>query len=278
LRQRFTGKERDAETGLDYFGERYFISAQGRWTNPDRPLMDQHAIDPQSWNLYTYVRNNPLRYIDPTGLCAQGADGRMHDDDDGKCVVDSSVTVTAALEKVQTVRITPDPDSIRVSLFARMTGLALNTQIKEAAIIGATTYVGAALDAAIGAGINALARTSEKLWGPAFGTGPLPAEIANTFRSGTYTELVTTGETTLYRAYGGESRQLGSYWTRTPVAGPLQTRMDSALPLGNTAESVVSITVPAGTRIFEGAAAPNFGHLGGGSQVFIPRVDPTWVK
>ena len=32
---RFTGKERDAETGLDYFGARYMSSAQGRWTSPD---------------------------------------------------------------------------------------------------------------------------------------------------------------------------------------------------------------------------------------------------
>jgi RHS repeat-associated protein len=69
----FTGKERDAETvssamqGLDYFGARYYSGAQGRFTSPDAPFADQHPIDPQSWNLYAYVRNNPLRYVDPTG-------------------------------------------------------------------------------------------------------------------------------------------------------------------------------------------------------------------
>ena len=63
----FTGKERDAESGLDYFGARYFSGAQGRFTSPDRPFADQHPADPQSWNLYSYVRNNPLRYTDPTG-------------------------------------------------------------------------------------------------------------------------------------------------------------------------------------------------------------------
>lgn len=47
----FTGKERDAETGLDYFGARYFSGAQGRFTSPDEPLLDQHPEDPQSWNL-----------------------------------------------------------------------------------------------------------------------------------------------------------------------------------------------------------------------------------
>jgi RHS repeat-associated protein len=63
----FTSKERDAETGLDFFGARYFSSAQGRFTSPDKPFADQHPEDPQSWNLYGYVRNNPLAHIDSTG-------------------------------------------------------------------------------------------------------------------------------------------------------------------------------------------------------------------
>src|SRR5439155_19699467 len=59
--QKFTGKERDAETGLDYFGARYLSSTQGRFTSPD-PLFFQKEMleDPQRWNLYSYVRNNPL--------------------------------------------------------------------------------------------------------------------------------------------------------------------------------------------------------------------------
>jgi RHS repeat-associated protein len=64
----FTAKERDAETGLDFFGARYMSSAQGRFTSPDVPLIDEHTNDPQSWNLYAYVRNNPLKLIDPNGL------------------------------------------------------------------------------------------------------------------------------------------------------------------------------------------------------------------
>ena len=65
--RQFTGKERDSETGLDYFGARYFSSAQGRWTSPDAPFADQHVEDPQSWNMYAYVRNNPLAHVDPNG-------------------------------------------------------------------------------------------------------------------------------------------------------------------------------------------------------------------
>ena len=64
----FTGKERDTESGLDYFGARYYGSNMGRFMSPDHPLIDQHPENPQSWNLYAYARNNPLINIDPTGL------------------------------------------------------------------------------------------------------------------------------------------------------------------------------------------------------------------
>jgi RHS repeat-associated protein len=74
-RSRCTSKERDAETGLDFFGARYFSSAQGRFTSADEPFADQDENNPQSWNLYAYGRNNPLRNIDPTGRCSQGAGG-----------------------------------------------------------------------------------------------------------------------------------------------------------------------------------------------------------
>jgi RHS repeat-associated protein len=67
VRSRSTGKERDAETNLDYFGARYFSGAQGRFTSADAPFADQEADLPESWNMYTYGRNNPLRYVDPDG-------------------------------------------------------------------------------------------------------------------------------------------------------------------------------------------------------------------
>ena len=66
-RSRSTSKERDAETGLDYFGARYFSGAQGRFTSPDAPFAGQDRNNPQSWNLYSYGLNNPLRFIDPSG-------------------------------------------------------------------------------------------------------------------------------------------------------------------------------------------------------------------
>jgi RHS repeat-associated protein len=72
--RKFTGKERDAETGLDYFGARYFSGAQGRFTSPDwadkpEPVPFANLSDPQTLNLYGYVRNNPLSKADPDGHC-----------------------------------------------------------------------------------------------------------------------------------------------------------------------------------------------------------------
>jgi len=65
---KFTSKERDAETGLDFFGERYFSSAQGRFTSPDSLIAKREWVaDPQRWNRYAYVRSNPLRYVDANG-------------------------------------------------------------------------------------------------------------------------------------------------------------------------------------------------------------------
>ena len=68
----FTGKERDAESGLDYFGARYYASSMGRWMSPDwsakqDPVPYAKLDNPQSLNLYGYVGNNPLSMADPDG-------------------------------------------------------------------------------------------------------------------------------------------------------------------------------------------------------------------
>lgn len=65
---KFTGKERDSESRLDNFGARYFSWASGRFNSPDPFFMStQRRTDPQQWNMYAYVRNNPLGFLDPDG-------------------------------------------------------------------------------------------------------------------------------------------------------------------------------------------------------------------
>lgn len=69
---RFTGKERDTESGNDYFGARYYASTMGRFLSPDwsahvEPVPYAKLDNPQSLNLYAYVGNNPLGRIDADG-------------------------------------------------------------------------------------------------------------------------------------------------------------------------------------------------------------------
>ena len=64
-RYRFTGKERDEETGLDYFGVRYYASWLGRWTSSD----PGGFVD--GLNLYRYVKNNPVNGIDAEGYSTE---------------------------------------------------------------------------------------------------------------------------------------------------------------------------------------------------------------
>ncbi len=67
-RQRYTGAERDDETGLDFMQARYYGSSMGRFTSPDPLLSSGELHDPQTWNRYAYALNNPLLYTDPLGL------------------------------------------------------------------------------------------------------------------------------------------------------------------------------------------------------------------
>jgi len=73
IRSRYTGKERDTESGNDYFGARYFGSSMGRFMSPDYsdsdpvPVPSADFDNPQSLNLYSYVHDNPLTNADPDG-------------------------------------------------------------------------------------------------------------------------------------------------------------------------------------------------------------------
>ena len=71
---KFTGQERDAEIGLDHFLFRQYSSTQGRWLTPDPAgLAAVDPSNPQSWNRYAYVMNDPTGHIDPFGLTNVGS-------------------------------------------------------------------------------------------------------------------------------------------------------------------------------------------------------------
>ena len=105
--QHFTGKERDAESGNDYFGARYFASAMGRWLSPDwsakeEPVPYAKLDDPQTLNLYGYVGNNPVGRVDGDGHACAVMDS---------CLSKLAAQVVAKVEKLVSAITGPLPDA-----------------------------------------------------------------------------------------------------------------------------------------------------------------------
>jgi RHS repeat-associated protein len=68
VKQKFTGQEHDGETQFDFFQARYLSAAQQRFMSPDPGNAGADPMNPQSWNAYAYVRDNPMNATDPTGM------------------------------------------------------------------------------------------------------------------------------------------------------------------------------------------------------------------
>jgi RHS repeat-associated protein len=79
VRTQYAGMEKDVATGLDHTPFRKYDSGWGRWTSPDPYGGSMNASDPQSFNRYAYVSNDPVNSVDPSGLAEQICDA------DGKC-------------------------------------------------------------------------------------------------------------------------------------------------------------------------------------------------
>lgn len=148
---RFTGKERDGENtpSLDYFGARYYGGVLGRFTGADEPFAGQETEDPQSWNLYSYGLNNPLRFVDP--------DGHSADDPNDPCHGNPNcVTVTAKAQGLN-----PIEEMLYRSLFNSMQSLMQLQQAWQSAAdwigqprngpcLSASTAAGASAGAGVG--------------------------------------------------------------------------------------------------------------------------------
>ncbi len=65
---KFSGKERESKSEMDYFGARYYDHQRYRFISVDPVInKDEALVNPQLWNLYAYCRNNPITYLDPDG-------------------------------------------------------------------------------------------------------------------------------------------------------------------------------------------------------------------
>ena len=264
-RYRFSSKEVHPQTGMYYYGFRFYEPNLQRWTSRD-PIEEMGGL-----NLYGFVGNDPVDGVDPFGWS----------DFNRPVVIPPLTLVPAPLPVLPPTRpVIPsvsapgrDPNTYNALVPPQWVGTKVGEQMAD--------FNGAAIGMFLPLPIKCptASKIGPTAWNPLNGPGPLGEKVASTFRGASYTESVTSEATTLYRAYGGKAGELGPYWTRTPPAGPLQSKIDSALlpQWGNTAQNVTRIQVPPGTKIFEGFAAPQGGLVGGGNQVFIPRVDPSWI-
>ena len=114
---------------------------------------------------------------------------------------------------------------------------------------------------------------------------PLPAKTANTIKGGSYDEVILGNDTVLHRVFHEPAHRFGmpgerfSYWTRSDARGT-QAAVDSAIDAsryGNTAERLVAVRVPQGTRVYEGKTqGMERGPIGGGNQVVVDGVRVDW--
>ena len=274
--------------GLHRFGARWYSPTLARFLTPD-PV--GYIGGP---NFFAYADDVPTWFGDPWGLGSKAAENplnqvstiRWHQNFDGTYSMFTLGDLLAPLGDLLYASLGGPSDGtmniIGVVGLVAPAGAALNAARAPAAFAEAAEFAKAAETVetttiprpALSAPADAAVR-----YGP-MNPGPLPTVVADTFRSGTYTARTSSEATTLYRAYGGTAGEVGGYWTRSAPAGPLQAQIDLALrpEWGNTATSMSQINVPAGTVIYEGAAAGQGGpFVGGGSQVYIPHVDPSWV-
>lgn len=101
-REHFTGKERDSETGFDYFGARYYMPEIGRWMSVD-PLADSYP----DWSPYNYVLNNPVSLTDPTGRCPENGSAGPNQYGPGMCLPGIVVEGRRPREPISMAVLTP---------------------------------------------------------------------------------------------------------------------------------------------------------------------------
>jgi RHS repeat-associated protein len=265
----FTGKERDAESGNDYFGARYYASVMGRWLSPDwsakeEPVPYARTNEPQTLNLYAYVGNNPTGGVDPDG----------HKDGDkgvGNWIKSALRRASKALSPPVVHAQEAEPDTTDPYGREMINGAPVEPLewVRPGEYIEPEPF-------------NAYAENP----------GPLSREIGMSFMGGRYLRLVVGKEgfeadNVLYRSFGGNAKETGrngTFYTLRPVS-PLQNIMDNAVSpqWKNSGENTVCVSLRPGTVIYIGLSAPQSidpvtreplpgWNFGGTTQIFVPSV------
>jgi RHS repeat-associated protein len=245
---RCTGKERDAESGLDYFGARYLSSNMGRFMSPDwsakeEPVPYSKLDDPQSLNLYSYVLNNPLSKSDPDGHedCCDFAKGVLQG-------VVSSLTGGA----MGSAPSSSDSDS---SLHGQMLGSAMVTAAGIMGDADAATKIGGGMMLAPETGGVSLTVSAVGVGEAAISTAAIQAGSNNAAAVGTAMERRAgdfskstregaikdnadkNGGTNKCEKCGGDVQRVGNQKGQSPPGDQLQVHHDPAIKDGGGKDS-----------------------------------------
>jgi RHS repeat-associated protein len=244
----------DKETNLSHNYRRDYDPSVGR-----HPQSDPAGLG-GGVNAYAYVDSDPLGFFDPLGASKQ----RAAPNPANSVTPISNAYANYLINQIQ--RINP---AFQYQIVSGPGQGGYTTQNVQH-----LSQVLQQLRAAT-SGINCAAPI---LYGPV-NPGALSPAIANTFRSGTYFGGTLSQPQTMYRVIGPSGNPAGSYWSPTPPAGPLSSVISNALlpQWGNTATQTVTATIPAGTTVYFGVVAAQGGLVGGGTQVYIPQVNPAWI-
>jgi RHS repeat-associated protein len=192
---KFTGKERDTESGLDMFGARYYGSSFGRFMTPDwaeKPIDVPYAKfgDPQTLNLYTYVENAPLNRIDPDG----------HEDGDSSQTQGQTQTKQATAQNNGTERIAMGIEAAANLYVAKdkaeiALGLALSTPESGPAATAAGTGAALATISALSSALTGTAQAVGAITGKTEEANKVADGLAaSTSITGLITTVVTNGD------------------------------------------------------------------------------------
>jgi len=224
----FTGHYYDQPSELNLALYRAYDADLGRWLSHD-PIGERGGI-----NLYGYAENSPVIYVDPNGEFFWAV----------------AALAAAIYFSLDRYAIAPTPDN------------PCPKEYRGAAPNAVPLLLG--VGSAAGAGFNLL---EGGIGSAAEGLSP---EIAATFPGGEYTSTVLQESMTAYRYSGGVSEATGRFLTTTDtvnqISSPAAASIALRLPVGATAETLNTFTIPAGTRIFTGGVA---GGADTATQIFI---------